>query len=294
MTESPAPPPPPTSSTATKIPQEIISGEGMALIDAAFASAAQSLRNPSCIQSKTPKPTATVSSPDIEDSGRVDWDSSPLKKRNIGPDSLLHRFRQKRSLFVTDITATDWCEKETEFSLLFGGPKMTKAIKEGSARHLELEKELIINEKVPVKSDEEVWALNFLNFIVGANQLMSKGRTRELKVVGFVEGIWMTGKIDEIRVLLTGSERYATLVETKTREQRKLPGEPQRRNGRLQMMCYKYLWDSLVDDKFPLEFFFDFFSLKPNYMLSSEIIENMAKSGIASEVRIALKKKKVH
>lgn len=106
MTESPAPPPPPTSSTATKIPQEIISGEGMALIDAAFASAAQSHRNPSCIQSRTPKRTATVSSPDIEDSGRVDWDSSPLKKRNIGPDSFLHRFRQKRSLFVTDITAT--------------------------------------------------------------------------------------------------------------------------------------------------------------------------------------------
>lgn len=58
------------------------------------------------------------------------------------------------------------------------------------------------------------------------------------------------------------------------------------------MMCYKYLWDSLVDDKFPVEFFFDFFSLNPNYMLSSEIRENMAKSGIASEVRIALKKKK--
>lgn len=57
-------------------------------------------------------------------------------------------------------------------------------------------------------------------------------------------------------------------------------------------MCYKYLWDSLVDDKFPVEFFFDFFSLNPNYMLSSEIRENMAKSGIASEVRIALKKKK--
>lgn len=50
--------------------------------------------------------------------------------------------------------------------------------------------------------------------------------------VGFVEGIWIIGKIDEIRLPLTDSERYATLVDTKTRVQRRLPSEPQRRNGR--------------------------------------------------------------
>lgn len=127
----------------------------------------------------------------------------------------------------------------------------------------------------------------------------------------------MVGVIDEIRI--SESERYATLVDTKTRVQAKFPTEPQQRNGRynqwlvdyffkllklvdfflavlvthmfkiylgrLQLMCYKRLWDSLVDDKFPVQKFFDFFSLNPHCILSAEIRENTAKSGFASEVR---------
>lgn len=55
------------------------------------------------------------------------------------------------------------------------------------------------------------------------------------------------------------------------------------------MMCYKSLWDSLVDDKLPVENFFDFFSVNPHYILSPEIREKMAKSGFAPGVRILLK-----
>ncbi|CAI9776432.1 unnamed protein product [Fraxinus pennsylvanica] len=284
MTESPAPPRPPTSSNATKIPQEIISEEEMALIDAAFV-AAQLPRNPSCIQSIT-RTLLGGTAPDIEDSGRVDWsdwDSRPLKKRNRGIDSFLHRFRRERGLSVTDIIATEWCEKQMEFFLLFGKPEITNAMKVGRARHVELEQEVTKSEKVPVKSNEDIWAQKFLNFIVGANQLIFDGLTRELPVVGFVEGIWIIGKIDEIRLPLTDSERYATLVDTKTRVHPRLPSEPQRRNGRLQMMCYKYLWDSLVDDKFPAENLFNYFSVNPHYILSPEIRENTRKSGFASE-----------
>lgn len=106
-----APSRPPTSSNATKIPQEIISEEDMALIDAAFV-AALLPRNPSCIQPITRLPKRTLlggTAPDIEDSGRVDWlewDSSPRKKRNRVLESFLHRFRSKRGLSVTDIIAT--------------------------------------------------------------------------------------------------------------------------------------------------------------------------------------------
>ncbi|KAL2488833.1 Exonuclease V [Forsythia ovata] len=289
MTESPtrSPPPSSTSSTGTIIPLEIISEEEMALIDAAFA-AAQLPHNARSIQSITRLSkrnllgcTATRSR-DIEDSGRVGGsDGSPLKKRNRGLDSFLHRFRRKRGLSVTDITATEWCEKQMEFFLLFGKPKMTKAMKAGIARHWELEEEVIKRVKVHVESNEDVWALKFVNFIIGANQLIFDGLTRELPLVGFAEGIWMVGVIDEIRI--PESERYATLVDTKTRVQAKLPSEPQRRNGRLQLMCYKHLWDSLVDEKFPTQKFFDFFSLNPHYILSAEIRENTAKSGFASE-----------
>lgn len=49
-------------------------------------------------------------------------------------------------------------------------------------------------------------------------------------------------------------------------------------------MCYKYLWDALVVDKFPSQKFFEFFSLNPDHILSPEIRETTAESGFPSEV----------
>lgn len=185
---------------------------------------------------------------------------------------------------VTDLTGTEWCEKQTEFILLFGKPKKTKAMKAGSARHVVLEEEVIKRVKVQVESAEDVWALKFMNFIVGANQLLFDGLTRELPLVGFIEGVWMVGIIDEIRMPASSeSTRFPILVDTKTRVRPILPGEPQKRNGRFQLMCYKYMWDTLVADKFPSQKFFDFFSLNPNHILSPEIRDNAAKSGFPSE-----------
>ncbi|CAA0811964.1 Exonuclease V- chloroplastic [Striga hermonthica] len=170
-----------------------------------------------------------------------------------------------------------------EFILLLGKPKRTKAMKAGSARHVVLEEEVIKRVKVEVQSTEDVWALKLMNFIVGANQLLFDGLTRELPLVWFVEGVWMVGVIDELRMSVSESKRFPMLVDTKTRVQAKLPGEPQKRNGRLQLMCYKYMWDSLVADKFPSQKFFDFFSLNPNHILSPQIRENSAKSGFPSK-----------
>lgn len=199
-------------------------------------------------------------------------------------EPFLHRFRKGRGLSVTDLTGTEWCEKQTEFILLFGKPKKTKAMKAGSARHVVLEEEVIKRVKVQVESAEDVWALKFMNFIVGANQLLFGGLTRELPLVGFIEGVWMVGIIDEIRMPASSeSTRFPVLVDTKTRVRPTLPGEPQKRNGRFQLMCYKYMWDTLVADKFPSQKFFDFFSLNPNHILSPEIRDNAAKSGFPSE-----------
>lgn len=198
-------------------------------------------------------------------------------------EPFLHRFRKGRGLSVTDLTGTEWCEKQTEFILLFGKPKRTKAMKAGSARHVALEQEVIKRVKVQVECAEDVWALKFMNFIVGANQLLFDGLTRELPLVGFVEGVWMVGIIDEIRMPASESTSFPKLVDTKTRVRATLPGEPQRRNGRYQLMCYKFMWDTLVADKFPSQKFFDFFSLNPNHILSPEIRDNTAKSGFPSE-----------
>ncbi|XP_059315096.1 exonuclease V, chloroplastic-like [Lycium ferocissimum] len=297
MTDSQSPSHIQNNKTIPEIPLEIISDEEMALIEAAFSATRSLVTSPSRasahfknnVRSITLLSKRSLSScggssqsdalvVDVEDSGR-------FQKRNrvVVVDSLLQRFRRKRGLSVTDITATEWCEKKMEYILLCGKPEKTKAMKAGSIRHEALEEEVIKRVKVHVASAEDVWALKFLNFIVGANQLLFDGLTRELPLVGFAQGVWMVGIIDEIRMPKGQSDAYPMLVDTKTRVRASLPAEPQRRNGRLQLMCYKHLWDSLVADEFPSRQFFEFFSLNPHHILSAEIRENTAKCGFPAE-----------
>lgn len=314
MTESPAHSPS-TQDTAActctppDIPTEIIPDEEMALIEAAFASAARTIppltqlqrnitahanNNVRSIKSITLlskkrisrcSGTRSGSVADIEDSGGDDGLAQKKKHKNKNRvhGSLLHKFRGKRGLSVTDITAGEWCEKQMEFTLNLGRAKPNKAMKAGIARHAALEEEVIKKVKIHVASVEDTWAVRFMNFILGANQLLFDGLTRELPLVSFEEGLWMVGVIDEIRMPATETERYPTLVDTKTRARAKLPTEAQQRNGRLQLMCYKRLWDNLVADKFPSGQFFDFFALNPHIILSNEIREQTAKSGFPAE-----------
>lgn len=278
-----------------EIPIEIVSEEEMALLEAALVSARASfsaipaircstfsfrsnVRSIKSITALSKRRLSGCSEPDIEDSGGL---KSAQKKTRMA-DSFLHRFR-KKGLSVTDITATEWCEKQMEFVLLVGKRKVSKAMKKGSARHAKLEEEVVKKVKVRIKSIEDRWALKLLNFITGVNQLLSEGLTRELPLIGFAEGVWMVGVIDEIRMPVTETIRNPLLVDTKTRVKDTLPAEPQRRNGRLQLMCYKYMWDDLVADKFPSKKFFDFFSLNPHHILSDEIREMTANSGFPAE-----------
>ncbi|RAL46103.1 hypothetical protein DM860_006257 [Cuscuta australis] len=286
----------PCPSPRPHIPVEIISDEEMALIDAALAAACPSISCSTQLQRgvrsihsitllskrRVSGCTESGSSPtrDIEDGGnRI---VSPGKKNRL-KESLLQRFRRKRGLAVTDITATEWCEKQMEYFLLLGKPEASKAMKAGSLRHAALEDEVIKRVKVQTQCIEDVWAIKLMNFVVGANQLLFDGLTRELPIVGFAEGVWMVGVIDEIRMRSEENERFPILVDTKTRMRPTLPSEAQRRNGRLQLMCYKHIWDNLVADEFPFAKFFDFFSLNPNCILSQEIRANTTRSGFPAE-----------
>lgn len=138
--------------------------------------------------------------PDIEDYGK-----------------LLHQFRSRRGLSVTDVSKTEWCDKQMEFSLSFkefkndetkpgeewcsqrkidldisfrGGRRKNEAIKAGIDRHVQLQREVL--SPVKVKSLEEVMAAKLVNFINGVNRLRTDGLTRELPIVSFdfAQGIW--------------------------------------------------------------------------------------------------------
>ncbi|XP_066367341.1 exonuclease V, chloroplastic-like [Miscanthus floridulus] len=261
--------PSPSSSSAAarpgteEFPVDIVSDEEMALIDAALAAAAAGARPLlSAAARRAAVPLSCAAYPpaagDIED--------TPLPRR-----SRLARFRERRALAVTDITATEWCEKQMEFVLERGKPEKTVAMKVGLDRHAQLEQEVVERVDVAIRSAEELWAVKFMNFIVGTNQLMFEGMTREIPVIGVVEGSWMIGIIDEIQMPTVGIPLQPMLVDTKTRSTRTVPSEAQKRNGRLQLMCYKYLWDNLTAEKFPAENFFSYFDLDPNYLLSDDV-----------------------
>ncbi|XP_052155754.1 exonuclease V, chloroplastic [Oryza glaberrima] len=262
-------PPPATASEIGDLPVEIVSDEEMALIEAALSAAAAASRPVlssaaarRAVQLSSCAAYSAASGGDIED-------SPPLPTPRRG--SLLARFRDRRALAVTDITATEWCDKQQEFVLEHGKPEMTQAMKAGSERHAQLEQEVIERVEVTIRSAEESWAVKFMNFIVGANQLMLEGITREIPVIGVVEGSWMIGVIDELRMPPDGISVHPILVDTKTRYKPTVPSEAQKRNGRLQVMCYKYLWDNLISEKFPAENFFSYFDLDPGYLLSDDI-----------------------
>ncbi|XP_062011551.1 exonuclease V, chloroplastic-like [Rosa rugosa] len=258
-----------------QIPIEIVSDEEMALLSARslIPSSVRSLQYSITLLSK--RSLSGCSQPGIEDSGG--FNTTTQKKK---AESFLHRFRNKKGLSATDFAKSEWCEKQMQYVLLNGNRVISKAMKTGRERHAKLDEEFVTKSKVVVNSDEEKWALRFLKFITGINQLYTEGLTRELPLVGFAEGIWMVGVIDEVQMPATETQRNPLLVDTKTREKDKLPSEPQRRNGRFQLMFYKYLWDNLEASGFPSDQFFDHFSLNPDCDLSEEIREVVrAKSG---------------
>uniref|UniRef100_A0A7N0R8K3 Exonuclease V n=1 Tax=Kalanchoe fedtschenkoi TaxID=63787 RepID=A0A7N0R8K3_KALFE len=279
-----------------EIPIEIVSEEEMAFIEtalalatASFGAVARSAASVAPVFAKRRLSRCSsgsagvnfsggvVSVSDIEDSGGGGEGSR--KKIRVGSESLLDRFRRRKGLSVTDFTAAEWCEKQTEYGLVLGRQRPTKAMKAGLARHTELEEEVVKRVKVDVKSVEDTWALRLMNFIVGAQQLVLEGLTRELPVLGCIKGVWVVGIIDELRMPLGSCDNYPTLVDTKTRKRDSLPAEPQRRNGRLQLMCYKYLWDNQIMNEFPSTQLFNFFSLDPHCILSDDIQETTANSG---------------
>ncbi|KAI9077064.1 hypothetical protein K1719_040886 [Acacia pycnantha] len=282
-----------------EIPIEIISDEEMAIIEAALAyarsftfsavPATRSATLPLQLHKNARSPVQSImvlsnrslskcSQSDIEDSGNM---MNTQKRRRVA-ESYLHRFRKKRGLTVTDITSTEWCQKQMEFTLLYGAQKATGAMKAGIARHNKLEEEVIKRVAVKIESREDFWALKFINFINGVNQLQFEGVTRELPIIGFAEGVWMVGAIDEIRLPQRLDNRNPMLIDTKTRSRDTLPSEPQRRNGRLQLMCYKYMWDDLVACKFSSKQFFDSFGLNPQHTLSEDLQVGSEDSGFSA------------
>ncbi|KAF2300556.1 hypothetical protein GH714_014021 [Hevea brasiliensis] len=240
-----------TSSSVPNIQIEIVTEEEMAFIEAALAATRSCLSSSSIPAIFSPSRSSlfqnnTRSILSITSLSKIgvpgDCSESDIEdlritqKNNRVAESFFHRFRKRTGLYVTDITSTEWCEKQMEFVLLIGERKINKAMKTGHDRHVKLEEEVVKRVKVSVKSAEDAWALKFINFITGANQLLLEGLTR------FAGGVWMVGIVDEIR-MPEGENRNPILVDTK-----------------------KPVFETafLVNRRGEMEEFYDFFSLNPS------------------------------
>ncbi|KAG8969897.1 hypothetical protein FRC03_000143 [Tulasnella sp. 419] len=151
---------------------------------------------------------------------------SNLKKEYLESDSKspLLLFRPQLRLTVTDLVTLAWCEVKFDYGLRgrrYLGEQMDnvvvskhgkqipvekeivkmseKVMKKGNAVHKKLEMELpSVEITVKVRTAEERCGLELLNTLSNLKMLSLNGPCREVRVFGFIEGIFVTGIIDEI------------------------------------------------------------------------------------------------
>ncbi|KAI5797672.1 exonuclease V [Geopyxis carbonaria] len=182
------------------------------------------------------------------------------------------RWRAKRKgLSVTDLVSNIWCEQQNEYTLKQGFRRRTSEMKRGSEVHKVLEEQVHTIEEVEITTKEESWGLKIFNIYQGLVCLEETGMTRELPVFGFIEGMFVSGIIDEIsyadphtfnpyatgihesetHAISATDAKIAYLSDVKTRARRSLPTASQKRATELQLMLYRQLlfllWKGEVD-----------------------------------------------
>ncbi|KAL8933727.1 MAG: hypothetical protein Q9216_006234 [Gyalolechia sp. 2 TL-2023] len=127
--------------------------------------------------------------------------------------SPLERFRSRptKRLSVTDLVSPSWCELQYWFTLTkHGKKKRTPAMKQGSAVHKTLEEEVHRTVAVDVATKEDAWGLRFWNIIQGLRTLRETGMTRELEVLGVLDGLIVNGVIDKLSYICPDRELEAS------------------------------------------------------------------------------------
>lgn len=115
--------------------------------------------------------------------------------------SPVERFRTKpqKAFSVTDLVSPAWCELQYWYTLTKHGRKRrTPAMRQGTAVHTKLEREVHQIVRVDARTPEDKWGLRIRNVIQGLRTLRSTGLTRELEVWGTVDGHVVNGIIDEL------------------------------------------------------------------------------------------------
>ncbi|KAK9788840.1 hypothetical protein WJX73_000858 [Symbiochloris irregularis] len=129
------------------------------------------------------------------------------------------KFR-KRGFYVTDFSASEWCQQQCAFSMSARLPKevvTTPEMQAGLAVHAKLQAEVIQVVDIAVATPEDAWGLKLLNTIQGLHQLLSEGMTRELYIFGILQGhaskLLVRGVIDQLQLNDSGGLTVGLLQE---------------------------------------------------------------------------------
>lgn len=167
------------------------------------------------------------------------------------PQNRTRRYR-KSILHVTDIADSEWCQRKVSFSLLPHLSKVvTRPMKRGKRRHQQLERRVARPLQLAASSREERFLRKLFKLCWDIQGLQRFGIAREVFVFGRLQGVWLAGAIDEVRLYWCKQcrEFFLMLVEHKTRSRSRLPRSAHMAMNRLQVMLYWALLAQLQQGK---------------------------------------------
>ncbi|KAG5836718.1 hypothetical protein ANANG_G00231540 [Anguilla anguilla] len=200
--------------------------------------------------------------------------SYPRKRSKPGlGHNPMERFRRNH-LAVTQVCRQTWCELqvayEYEIPHVLTSPETRAKMEAGVDIHLNRELELQEVVSVPVRSREDQQAVSFLNLLSMIPDLQAGLLVRELPVFGLLEGVFLTGVVDELRYDEKGE---LVLTDLKTRAANSLPDPAQAKGSSLQVRLYKLLFDSLVRGDLKRDHVITHLRLLPERALGKGVLE---------------------
>ncbi|XP_045582261.2 exonuclease V isoform X2 [Procambarus clarkii] len=184
-------------------------------------------------------------------------------------------------LWVSDFSKQMWCEQQMEYCLTMPPDIIIpepKQVTKGSELHLARELEVQDYVNVKVTSSEDIFAIKVINLLIVLKSIltMSSITHREVPIFGVVDGIFILGKIDEVRV---DRETFnLDIVDLKTRKIQKPPGKAQKVTHNAQVMLYKRLFDDLVRGLIPRHSLTVTLQLDLDRTLGESVTENICSS----------------
>ncbi|XP_071553075.1 exonuclease V-like isoform X1 [Panulirus ornatus] len=157
-------------------------------------------------------------------------------------------------LWVSDLCSQMWCEQQLEYRLSLppdDNIPEPEQVTKGSSLHLARELEVQDYVNVTVTSSEDIFAVKVLNLLIVLKSILTQSSDvhREVPIFGVVDGVFIIGKIDEIRV--DRETFHLDIVDLKTRRTKKPPGRAQKATHNTQVMLYKHLFDDLIRGLIP-------------------------------------------